>query len=356
MRQIKTVYLIKTKFPCIGLTLLALLFFACEKDKPPVKNYALINTGGKRIYVTNEGNYNWGNASITLYNPDNNTSMADIYKPNNNNTNLGDVCQSMIKYNNFLLVVLNNSHKIIALNSQTYKKEHEIIDLNSPRYILPVSNNKAYISDLYNNNIYIADLNSWKINGTIKCSGWTEEMILSYGKVFVCNKKSNYLYVIDTQNNLIIDSVNVGYGSGCIQKDRNEKLWILCSKDTAKNAYSKLVKIDPITYKIELSLSFNKKDAPTNLKINGEGDRLYYLNNGICVLNINDLSIPSTVLVTQGNKNYYGLGIDPEDGTIYVSDAVDYVQNGKIERYTQAGMHINTFSAGIIPSSFYFQQ
>ncbi len=328
---------------------------SCQKDQPPVKDDTATITGSKRVFITNEGNFNWGNASLSLYNPDNNTVTADIYKTNNNNNPLGDVCQSMTRHNNALLVVVNNSHKVIALNYQTYIKEHEITGLNSPRYILPVSNSKAYISDLYNNTIYIADLNTWSVSATIPCKGWTEEMALSYGKAFVCNRKSNYLYVINTASDQVTDSIAVGYGSSSIQKDKNEKLWVLCSGSSSLNQLPKLVRVNPLNNQVELSLVFTANDSPGNLQLNGAGDHIYYLNHGVYTMHIADLNLPASAFISEGTKIYYGIGIDPEDETIYVSDAIDYVQKGKIERYTPTGIYINTFTAGITPGSFYFQ-
>jgi hypothetical protein len=39
---------------------------------------------------------------------------------------------------------------------------------------------------------------------------------------------------------------------------------------------------------------------------------------------------------------------------IYVSDAIDYVQKGKVYIYKPDGILSNSFSAGIIPGEFYF--
>ena len=49
---------------------------------------------------------------------------------------------------------------------------------------------------------------------------------------------------------------------------------------------------------------------------------------------------------------FYGLTINPVNGEIYVSDAVDYVQSGTVLRYSQDGELLDTFNVGINPGSF----
>jgi hypothetical protein len=52
---------------------------------------------------------------------------------------------------------------------------------------------------------------------------------------------------------------------------------------------------------------------------------------------------------------FYGLDIDPVTGNIFVSDAVDYVQNGWVYKYNQVNAALlNRYSAGLIPGSFCF--
>ena len=49
---------------------------------------------------------------------------------------------------------------------------------------------------------------------------------------------------------------------------------------------------------------------------------------------------------------YYGLTVDPSSGEVYVADAIDYQQQGKIYRYSASGEEIDEFYVGIIPGAF----
>ncbi len=340
----------------ILIILLNFIFFSCKKDVPPVKGTFNGNIStAERVFICNEGNFQFNNASISLYDPQTGNVIDDIYKPNNNNQSIGDVCQSLYLFNQKIYAVLNNSGKVVVVNENDYKKTGQISNLTSPRYFLPISNSTAYVSDLYANAISVVDLNSLTKIGSIPCYGWTEEMAMSFGKVFVCNLKKDYLYVIQTSTNQITDSINVGYGSTSIVKDKNEKLWVACTGDSLKNSLPKLVCINPISNQIEKTFSFPYySQSPSQLKINGNGDQLYFLNKNIYKLSISDASLPQQAIVNSGNKLFYALGINPKNENIYVSDAIDYVQRGKIMIYNQSGTMQSSFSAGIIPGNIVF--
>ena len=94
---------------------------------------------------------------------------------------------------------------------------------------------------------------------------------------------------------------------------------------------------------------------PSHLCINGSGNEIYYFDyDGINRISINDTAGPASAFVTQYNRNFYGLGIDPATEDVYVSDAIDYVQPSRISRYSKTGDSIQSFSAGIISGNFCF--
>ena len=335
---------------------IVLLFGSCVKDKPqePIKTAVSINADTK-VLVVNEGNFGWGVGSISLYDPASGAVIEDYYKQQNNNATLGNVCQSITKYNNNYYVVMNNSNKIVVVNSSDFVKTATINGLNSPRYILPITYNKAYVSDLYANSIQIIDLNSNTVAGTIPCINGTEQMAVIYNKAFITCSNSNYCYVINTVTDAIIDSIHVGLGNSSICIDKNSKVWILSSGNSTQSISGKLNRINPLTLQIEQTLNFSNTDNPNKLCINKTRDTLYYLNNSVFQFPISLTNLPASALINQGNKLYYGLGVNPKDYSIYVSDAIDYVQKSKVEIYKPNGSFIANFNAGIISNGFMFE-
>lgn len=332
---------------------LALSLFSCVKDKPVTQASSAISlSGSKKVYIVNEGNFMNSNASVSLYDPGS-LAVIDNYYQNQNNSAVGDVAQSLLYFNSNYYLVVNNSNKILVCDNQ-FKLKNTIAGFTSPRYILPVTYSKAYVSDLYSNNIKVVNLNTGSVTATIACPGWTEEMVLIYNKAFVTNKKRNYVYVINTLTDLITDSINVGPNAGEIDIDKNDKIWVLSSGNSTASIAPSFTQINPINHFIEKSMTMGLSDTPGSLCMNKTKDTLYYLNKGVFRLSINDV-VPSSPLVAQGSKNFYGLGVNPNDYSIYVSDALDYIQKSNVYVFDGNGNQKTVFKAGINANSFYFE-
>lgn len=332
--------------------------FSCKKDELGPQcvncNDEDIQTQSADVLILNEGNFGWGNGSISHYQPTSKIISNNVYQQANSNTPLGDVIQSAYQVNDKIYVIANNSSKIEVINSSNFKSMSTITGFNSPRYFLPISNSTAYVTDLYANSIHVLDLNSNAIIGNITTNGWTENMLLLNDTVYVCDKTNDNLLIINPANHALVDSIKLGVEPNSIIKDKNNKLWILCGGGFQEDN-PKLIKYNPQTRIIENTFVFsNINESPNNLVINSDGDQIYFLNNHIYILAINSTSLPSSALVNSNGNTFYGLGIDPITEEIYVADAIDYVQSGVVFRYDNNGSLIDQFNVGIIPGNFLF--
>jgi len=344
---------LKIYFLIVALTL---TFFSCRKDTPPTLqqqgNISVSTT--KRLLICNEGGYIHNNGSISIYDPTSNDIIISAFAASNPTYTLGDVVQSINKFKSNYYVVVNNSGKVVVCNNILVKTA-VIPGFISPRYIEFVSNDKAYVSNFklpansnQTNYIHVVDLNLNTITKTIRLDGWSEEMVLSYGNVFVTNQNKKYVYVINSGSDIIIDSIYVGATNAHIVKDANEKLWVGCDADSTTNTAAKLVKINPVNNTIEATISLNTShNSISRLSINGNGTTLYFLMNDVFKMDITATS--ATNIIQQGTHTFYGLCIDPNDETIYISDALDYNSNGKIYRYQANLNYMGTYGVGLIP-------
>ena len=314
------------------------------------------NTTSSDVLIINEGNFNWGNASVSLYNTGTKQVVQNLFRQQNNNAQLGDVAQSMYQFNGLGYIVLNNSSKIEVVDLASFGSVATISGLTSPRYFLPVGSNKAYVTDLYSNSIQVIDLNVNSVVGNIPISGWSEELLMHNDTVYVCDMTNDNLLIIDPSNDVLVDSVKLARQPNSIVMDQNNKLWIMCDGGINQSNPA-LIKYNPQTRTIENTFTFpSVADSPGELKINTAGDGLYYINTHVYTMSIYDTALPSTSFIISNNSIYYSLGIDPGNGDVYVSDAIDYVQNGIIFRYSSTGNLIHQFNSGIIPGEFVFVQ
>jgi DNA-binding beta-propeller fold protein YncE len=336
------------------LFFITLSFTACVKDKPSSKAQPPVQlSDSKRIYVVNEGPFGGGgNGSISLYDSGNNEVIENFYEQQNQ-SQIGNIAQSLNYIEGNYYIVVNNGNKIIVCDKE-FKRKAEISGLTSPRYILPITNQKAYVSDLYANAISIVDLNENKIIGSIPCEGKTERMLLFYNKIFITNSERDYVYIVNGLSDKIEDSVFVGIGASSLCRDKNDKVWVLAS-GLIPVKKGRLSRIDPIANEVEWFADFNTADSPFNLCLNGTKDVLFYLNNSVYKLQIQANSLPTATFVEKETKNFYGLGVNPNDNSIYVADALDYSQRSQVYIYNEDGSERHNFKAGIISNSFYFE-
>jgi len=330
------------------------LFSSCVKDKPKPLPVVDVNLSpARKIYVINEGNFQNGNASVSLFDTGTNLVVEDYFFKQNN-TALGDIAQSISKINNEFYIVVNNSNKIVVCND-SLKVVRTITGLTSPRFIQQVSAQKAYVSDLYANAISIIDLNSGTKTGSISCPGNTEQMVLLNNKVYVTNTEKNYLYIINTLTDAIIDSVTIGLNASSLVIDKNDKIWVLISGKFGSTD-GMLSRIDPANLSQILGMSFGPGVHPHHLCINGTKDTLFFINEGISYAPVADVYKKVDEFIPKDNKNFYGLAVHPITHDIYASDALDYIQKSNIYIYSSAtGAEKRNFKAGFISNGFYFE-
>jgi hypothetical protein len=315
------------------------------------------------IFIVNEGNFNWGNASISFINAKDYLVHNNIYQLANSR-NLGDVAESMKVFNNMGFIVVNNSNTVEVVSLKDFKSIKTITGFNSPRNIEIIDSNKAYVTNMIRD-IAVVDLKSLTITKTIHLQDWTESMIFYNDYLYVTSignyssinaKRKAKIEIIRTSDDQIIDSIITGKEPLSILIDRKQKMWVLCTGGYDNYEAASLLRIDPDLKIVEKTFIFNKGiDSPSRLCINPSGDTLYYLNNGVYQMPVGAASLPTEPLIPSDGHLFYGLGVNPANGNLFVSDAVDYVQNGWVYQFNQSnGNLIKAFLAGRIPGSFCF--
>jgi DNA-binding beta-propeller fold protein YncE len=330
------------------------MFSACDKA-PKTPDITVIPgsiSGG--VFIVNEGNYMQGNAEIGFINNGLKQRLDNVFQ-SANNRNLGDVFQSMNIINDQAYLVINNSGKIEIINPNTFKSIGAISGLRSPRYIIKVGSNKAYVSDLYDNNIFVIDLQSNLIIKKIPVKGWTEEMLSLNGYTYVTNVRSSKIMVIDVFTDEIIDSIITPFAPKNILKDLNNRIWVLCGDVNAIDNKHFIIQLDTLNKNIAKKLLINTPNTAANrLRINKYGNTLFWIDEGVFKMNINDTLLPVNPIINKENRLFYGLGIDPNFNEIYVSDAKDFNANSDVYRYSFSGQLLGKFTSGKITGDFYF--
>lgn len=340
----------------LNLILILALISSCKQDE--ILNPNLNTIGNKGVFIVNEGNFQFGNSSLSFYNFSNNKIYNNIFSESNN-IPLGDVAQSMQIIDSLGFIVVNNSSYIYIVNINNFKYHTKISGFSSPRYILPLGNNKAYVSDLYSNKLSIIDTKLFQIIGNINLNASSEKMILIDNKAYISSwSYNNKVFVVDVNSDLLIDSITVGKQPNSLVVDKNNMLWVLCDGGFYGSNYAQekagLYKINTLSNSVEKSLIFqNIENSPIELEINNNKDTLFFINNSVYKMSIHDEQLPILPIISSNSGIFYGLKVD-NNSNLYLADVKDFVNNGLVFKYTSNGQLITSFEVGIIPRYFCF--
>lgn len=348
---------------------LALAVISCSKDPirerpvdppdPPPDTLTYKNG----CFVVNEGNFNSGNSSVTFVDETTGTIVQDAFNTANSRL-LGDVAQSMKVFRGRGYIVVNNSNRVEVVSLDDFKSVKTITGFNSPRYIEIIDSTKAYVTNLHGD-ISVIDLNTLQISGVISTPDWTESMVRYKEFVFVTSigrfsettvERKAKVFVINTKEDRIVDSILTGKEPTGIVVDKKDKLWVLCTGGWDAVEPPSLIRINPDLQQVEKAFVFTgNSGVPSRLCINPGKDTLYYLNSGIFRMPVASADLPQQPFITADGKLFYGLGVNPDDGSLWASDAIDYAQNGMVYKYSAStGSMVFSFKAGRIPGSFAF--
>lgn len=328
-------------------------------DKKP------FNITSNVLFITNEGNFQYGNASLSYYDTETRKVENDVFF-RSNGRKLGDVAQSMTLYDGKAYVVVNNSGVVFVIDPHTLEILGGIKNLTSPRYVHFVNKAKAYITDLGTTHITIFNPETLQKTGTIDTKGHksTEQMV-QYGKyVFTnCWSYDNKILVIDTEIDQVVDEITVGTQPTSLVIDKYNTIWTITDGGYEGSPYGyeepALYKIDAATRTATRFYTFKKGKRASEVTLNGERDTLYFICEDIWCMDVTDSYVPVHPFLKSPGKNniFYGLTVDPYTSEVYVADAIDYQQQGAIYRFAPQNAQavpVDTFKVGIIPGAFCF--
>lgn len=343
------------------ILLAAVIFTSCKKDEQQEEtNTPVVTEAG--VYVLNEGSFMNNNASISYINSNDEVSL-DPFSNANNGIGLGDVLQSMVIFNNEAYTVLNNSGKVEVFDAKTFASITTIESVNYPRYIVDGGNGKLYLTTgAFGGEVLVIDPNTHSVVNSIAVGNGPEQLIVSNGKLFVCNSggfdEDNTVSVIDLNTEAVIETLTVGDRPVDIDVDASGNVWVMCQGKTVYNEdWSAIIEETPgrlvRILGSSLTVSGNETigvvgDHPSKLEV--EGNTIYYVNNNVYKLSIGS-ELPGA-LFRAGDVGAIGVG---NDGKLWVANVSDFVSPSTVYRLNESGGVEVSFATGIATNGFYFK-
>jgi hypothetical protein len=313
--------------------------------------------------VLNEGNFQSGDGSISLYSSVSQEVQLSAFA-SANGFPIGATVQQGIVHQGQIYLTTNAPDKLEAIDEESLVSTGFINDGFTNPYGIAANGNKAYVTNWGTLNfetfayedsyISVIDLDNLTITKRIDRAKQPQNIVYLDGYFYISEPGSNTVSVFDEETDAEHTIVYMSPGPDQMVVDENKNIWVLCRSGNLSRINTGTFLVDKNISGVEV-YGFNEK-----MVINQTGDQLYYLSStgfnpsegAIWTVNISEEQAPEEPIIT--GDNFYAVGISPE-GDIYVGDNNGFQGNGSVLVYNGAGELQTTFATGRGPNGFLFR-
>ena len=341
----------------MALLSIGLLFSSCDADDQDG-----LRTYKNGVIVINEGNFTEGDASISYINTDNGRSSYGLFSAANGRAPLGDVANSAYIHDGSLYVVVNNSNRLEVMNSRDFSSNYTV-DLAQPRQFT-VNEGIGYVTEWGvfpdPSQISVLNLETGSVMGTLPTGSGAEDMVFYNDELFVSNLFESTVSVIDLSTERISSTISTGSSPAEMITDANGKIWLICGGgfdfDTgAPLNNGQLLRIDPANKWVEATIELNT-NVIAKLALDRDGQSFYFLNGlSVYKVSVTASSLPDAPFIEIDEAvSLYGIGVDPDNADVYITDSNGFQADGLVYRYSTGGALIGVYDAGRGPNGVLF--
>ncbi len=338
--------------------LLGAVFFSCKKPEKETPENSIFD-----IWVLNEGLWNMNNSSITAYNTNTKDRIGDYYKHANNKRGLGDVANDILVYGSKVYVLLNGSNQINIINKNTGVSIKQISGTASQPRCIASHNGKIYVT-YFDGSVAKIDTVSLQIEATVTTGRNPDGICVANNKLYVANSGGldnpnydNSVSVIDLNSFSETKKIIVRLNPTLVKADKNGNVYVV-SNGNYEDVSPCLQRINSNSDEVEKTFDL----AVVGFDIYNNSMYFYTYDYSTLKTSFQILDLLKDSVV---NKNFlsgsslpqtpYGITINPNNGNIYLTDALDYTSTGDVYCFSSSGQKKFQFEAGIAPKKVIFK-
>ncbi len=326
----------------------SLMAFACTPDEenygPRSKSPNTLpdSLATEWMYILNEGNYTWGNASVTGVNLVNGEAYQELFKVVNE-IPLGDVAQSMFVRNDTGWLVVNNSGKIEVVDLPSFQRLYTIENMQSPRYIDCIGDT-CYITDLYANHIYVKTCEGQEIT-QLKHNGLADEIKVVDNSIWVVTTPDSTSTVTSLNRYTGAFQETILEGARSVFFDNDALYWVK-NEELSRRQY-KLITNETLTTGLPQDLN--------HLVVDAIRMELYYsLNGSVWLADYRTQNADPISWYSEEGLNVYNLHFEKDESALYLVNVKDYTRRGEVIKLNSRGVEEVRIATGIIPNDIEF--
>ncbi|MCE2495072.1 MAG: hypothetical protein J4F31_00560 [Flavobacteriales bacterium] len=294
------------------------------------------------VLIGNEGTFNFGNASLSYYQPFDKTSASEIFETTND-LPLGDVLQSVYEDENDLYLVVNNSSRIAVVNPATMRLRRDFQNLGSPRYMVR-KDDRIFVSQLFDSHLWVINTETGEVLDKWETPGWTERMVLVDSILWVEDQVNGDLLGFDLRGDSLRHQIDLPGGVSDLLLAAG-RMYAL----THASIGSDLVEINASNGFVMRTHDFGPRDA-SHLHFVTNEDAFYFWSNAeIYKFRRNDWIFQPNAMCSTGAANVGTIYRDPLLGDWYYTDVLDFATRGRLHHLDPFFDPVDTARVGFIP-------
>lgn len=318
----------------------------------------------KGVYIVNQGIFGQNNGSVTVFNPEANAVVQDAIP------NLKSLLQSLSFSNGYGYLTANTGNRLEVFDAETSQRLGQISNVSNIRYFVAQNDEIGYATDLYNNKVHVLDLKALTVKASLTTGPNPEGLVLWNNQLIVANYGfgfSTTLSVFDTGTNQLTRTIDLKCDAPrAVFVDEDDEIWAVCDGKTEYNmdytqiiaqTNAEVVVLDGHTFTEQKRFKLTTQAGAASFGQDAyyaKGSEELYVVAGGKILRFNTATnAEPEALSLHGSGEIGGLAYDAKAERLYVSrlNATNpYTAAGSVYVYDRAGTHLNTFTAGLVPT------
>lgn len=353
----------KTLFRFMVMAVMSATLFSCQDDDPIDNNPPSTQDNG-RVYILNEGVWGGNDAELSRFSSADNTIIND-YFASKNGRGLGDVANDVEIYGGKMYVVLNTSNTVEVLDPRTGISIQQIpLSGKGPREVA-FYKGYAYVS-CYDKTVVKIDTATLSVVAQCQTEGGKcEDLYAHEGYLYVTHAwdqdatgamlYDSTMSVINLSTFAVETKITIGLNAKTVKYIGNGKIMVSCMGNY-NDIPSSLSIVDLAGRQVQ-SVALEV----SNFAVYTDSYAIVYSYNwGTAQQVFTKIDLTTLSQTTwsysapQSLVSPYGIGIDPTNEDVYITDAQNYQSNGDVYRFDKNGNYIASKECGIGPSKIVF--
>ncbi len=332
------------------------------------------------FYLLNEANMNSNKCTLDYYDYRTGVYMRNIYASANPDVpmELGDVGNDIAIYGSRLYAVINCSNKVEVMDARTTRRIGQV-DIPNCRYI-KFHKGFAYVTSYageviidpnYEQTGYVAKVDTATLQVVARCEvGFQPDGIeISEGKIFVANSGGymvpnyeNTISVIDLETFREEERIPIAKNLHRLIQDKRGILWISARGDyytEQSDIYAYDIRKHRLVKRMDCRVSNWCMDGDSLYVISAEWSEITQRYDvSMTLINTVTMDVVNNSLIDPDTAKKivmpYGIAVNPETKDIYVTDARDYYNPGRLFAFDRDGNFLWRVTTGDIPAHIVF--